>query len=101
MNLYAQLFGIIAMLFLINSYFNTKKKKYLFTQILCNIFFAIQYAILNATTAVLNAFIAIIRSISLHSSLHELALTPQSILQNNEITSSNLTYFCILKLQSL
>ena len=43
MNLYAQLFGILAMLFLINSYFNTKKKKYLFTQILCNVFFGIQY----------------------------------------------------------
>ena len=62
MNIYAQIFGILAMLFLINSYFNTKKKNYLFSQIICNIFFAIQYFILNAMTAVINAFIAIIRS---------------------------------------
>lgn len=63
MNIYAQIFGTIAMLLLIASYFNTQKKEYLFTQILCNIFFAIQYLILNATTAVINTFIAITRSI--------------------------------------
>lgn len=63
MNIYAQIFGILAMVFLINSYFNTKKRKYLFTQILSNIFFGIQYFVLNAPTAVINAIIAIVRSI--------------------------------------
>lgn len=63
MNIYAQIFGIIAILLLINSYLNTKKKNFLFVQILSNIFFGIQYFILNATTAVLNSIIAITKTI--------------------------------------
>ena len=86
MNIYAQIFGILAMVFLINSYFNTKKRKYLFTQILSNIFFGIQYFILNAPTAVINTIIAIIRLIVFYIYTKNTKAIPKKIFYIFEIS---------------
>ena len=59
----AQVFGAGAVTFMFLGYLKTTKKKYLFMQILCNIFFALQFGFLGATSAVGVCVITIFKSL--------------------------------------
>ena len=63
MNLFAQLFGIFGLIFLIVSIQNNRKKVILFFQIFANVFYGIQYFLLNSLSAGLMNLISLIRCI--------------------------------------
>ncbi|MBQ7137277.1 MAG: YgjV family protein [Bacilli bacterium] len=63
MNVVAQLFGFIALTFLMFSIQSNKKLTVLFLQVIANAFFGLQYIILKTFSAVLMNFVAIFRSI--------------------------------------
>lgn len=66
MNILAQIFGVFALLILVISYQQTVRKRFLFLQIFSNIFYALQYFVLNAYTAVITTFITIIELFIFH-----------------------------------
>ena len=66
MNIYAQIFGAIAVILLFLSYLKTTKTKYLFLQVLCNIFFVMQFYCLNAFSAVGICIITIFKSLAFY-----------------------------------
>ena len=59
----AQIIGAFAVAFMVTSYINTKKERYLFFQITCNIFYGLQFFLLNAYSAMGICIITIIKSI--------------------------------------
>ena len=59
----AQIIGAFAVALMIISYLNTKKERYLFFQITCNIFYGLQFFLLNAYSAMGICIITIIKSI--------------------------------------
>ena len=63
MNIIAQVLGIIAITIMFLSYQKKSKKDFLFLQIFMNVFFGLQYTILNAFSAVAQNIISIIKSI--------------------------------------
>lgn len=63
MNILAQVLGITAITIMFLSYQKKSKKDFLFLQIFMNVFFALQYTILNAFSAVAQNIISIIKSI--------------------------------------
>lgn len=62
MNIMAQIFAIIALIFMFFSYQKKSKKDFLFLQIFMNIFFGIQYFLLNAFSALVSNIISIVKS---------------------------------------
>ena len=67
MNIPAQIFGAFAVIIMFLSYLKTTKAKYLFLQILCNIFFAIQFFLVGALSAAGICIITIVKSIIFYS----------------------------------
>ena len=63
MNITAQIIGFFALIFMCLSYQQNNKKDFLFIQILANIFYGIQYFLLNALSALASNIISIIRTI--------------------------------------
>lgn len=66
MNITAQVLGLLAIIGILSSYQQVKKEKYLFVQGVANIFFAVQYLLLNAYSAVGSNLIAILRSFAVY-----------------------------------
>ncbi|MBQ9011036.1 MAG: YgjV family protein, partial [Bacilli bacterium] len=56
------MFGALAVATMFFSYLNTKKDKYLLMQTLCNVFFAIQFYLVNALSAAVVCIITIFKS---------------------------------------
>lgn len=67
MNIYAQIFGLIALILLFISYQQKNKQKFLYIQIFANIFYAIQYFLLFALSAMISSIISIIRTVIFHN----------------------------------
>jgi len=63
MNVLAQVIGIFALFFMCLSYQKNTKKDFLFIQIIANIFYGLQYLVLNALSALILNIVSIIRSI--------------------------------------
>lgn len=63
MNYIAQILGFIALIFIILSYQNTKKEKFLLIQIFANVFFGLQYLTLKAFSAFCSSCISLIRTL--------------------------------------
>ena len=63
MNIYAQVIGFIALSFMCLSYQKNNKKDFLFIQILANIFYGLQYFLLNAISALASNIVSIIKTI--------------------------------------
>lgn len=63
MNIIAQLFGTIAVILMFLSYQRKTKKEFLNIQIFANIFYGLQYFVLNAISALVSNIISIIRTI--------------------------------------
>lgn len=63
MNYIAQILGFIALIFIVLSYQNTKKERFLLIQIFANIFFGLQYLTLKAFSAFCSSVISLIRTI--------------------------------------
>lgn len=62
-NILAQILGFIALIFIVLSYQNTKKEKFLLIQIFANIFFGLQYFTLKAFSALCSSIVSLIRTI--------------------------------------
>ena len=62
MNVLAQVFAIIALIIMFCSYQKKSKKDFLFLQIFMNIFFGLQYFLLNAYSALASNIVSIIRT---------------------------------------
>ena len=62
MYLLAQFFGLIALFLLVYSYQSKKKKRFLFLQLFSNIFYGLQYFLLNAFSAFGTNIIGIFRT---------------------------------------
>jgi len=62
MNITAQLIGFFALFFMCLSYQKNNKKDFLFIQILANVFYGIQYFLLNAIPALASNIISILRT---------------------------------------
>lgn len=71
MNILAQIFGTIALLLLVISYQQVVRKKFLFLQIIANVFYSLQYLVLNAYSAVMTTFITIIELFIFHKDAEE------------------------------
>ena len=71
MNILAQIFGTIALLLLVISYLQVVRKKFLFLQIIANVFYSLQYLVLNAYSAVMTTFITIIELFIFHKDAEE------------------------------
>ena len=67
MNVLAQIFGALALLLLVISYQQVVRKKFLFLQIFANIFYSLQYFVLNAYSAVMTTFITIVELFIFHN----------------------------------
>ena len=63
MNIYAQIVGTVAVVIMFCSYLKTTKAKYLFLQILSNIFYATQFFLLGAFSATGICIITIFKSV--------------------------------------
>jgi len=63
MNSLAHFFGILGLIFLVISIQNNKKKIVLLFQIFANIFYGLQYIVLNSLSAGMMSFISLIRCI--------------------------------------
>lgn len=63
MNLLAQIFGFLALSCIVFSYQQIKRKKFIVIQGISNIFYTIQYILLNAYSAVGSCVISILRTI--------------------------------------
>ena len=63
MNILAQVFGIVAIVIMFFSYQKKSKRDFLFLQIFMNIFYACQYFLLNAFSAVASNIVSIVRTI--------------------------------------
>ena len=61
MNILAQLFGLCALILMFYSYQKDNKKGFLLIQIFANLFYGIQYFLLNAISAMASNIISIIR----------------------------------------
>lgn len=59
----AQLVGVIALVFLVLSYLQTKRTKYLLSQIFANIFFAIQFVMLGGISGASGTLVSVLRTI--------------------------------------
>lgn len=66
-NVYAQIFGAGAVICMFLSYLKTTKKKYLFMQIVCNIFFTIQFFLVGGLSASGVCLITIVKSFAFYS----------------------------------
>ena len=62
MNIYAQIFGTIAVLLMFTSYLKTSKKEYLLYQTLCNVFYTIQYYLVGGISGAGVCIITMIKS---------------------------------------
>ena len=62
MNVLAQVFAIIALIIMFYSYQKKTKKDFLFLQIFMNIFFGLQYFLLNAYSALVSNIVSIMRT---------------------------------------
>ena len=62
MNILAQVFGILALAVMFFSYQKKSKKDFLILQIFMNVFFALQYFVLNAYSALASSITSIVRS---------------------------------------
>lgn len=80
MNLFAQLFGTIAVIIMFLSYLKTTKARYLFLQILCNVFFAIQFFCVSAFSAAGICIITIFKSFAFYKYENENKRIPMSLL---------------------
>lgn len=80
MNYLAQILGFIALIFIVLSYQNTKKEKFLLIQIFANIFFGIQYLTLHAFSAFCSSVISLIRTLIFFKYEKENRKTPVRIL---------------------
>lgn len=58
----AQIFGLIALILLVASYVQKEKTKFLFIQLFSNTCYAIQYLLLNATSALVTNLVNIIKT---------------------------------------
>lgn len=63
MKIIAQFFGLLALLLMFMSYQKNKKKEFLHLQVFANIFFGIQYLLLNAISACFSSFISTIKTV--------------------------------------
>lgn len=63
MNWIAQLFGLLGLSFLMISIQYDNKKTVLFFQMFANVFYSIQYILLNSMSAVLMNLVSLIRSV--------------------------------------
>lgn len=63
MNLLAQLFAVIALVFMYFSYQKKSKKDFLYLQIFMNIFFGLQYFLLRAFSALVSNIVTIIKTV--------------------------------------
>lgn len=63
MNIIAQIFGIVGLIFVFISIQNNNKNKILFFQILANLFYGLQYLFLRALSAALMCFSSLIRCV--------------------------------------
>ena len=63
MNIYAQLIGIIALILMVISYQQKNRKKFLIYQVFANLFYGLQYFILNAFSALCSNIVTIIKTI--------------------------------------
>ena len=63
MNIMAQIFAIIALIIMFFSYQKKSKKDFLFLQIFMNLFFGLQYFLLNAFSALASNIVSIIKSV--------------------------------------
>jgi hypothetical protein len=63
MNVLSQIIGLIAIIAVFISYQQKEKSKFLYIQIFANIFYGIQYGLLNAFSAVAMDLVSILRSI--------------------------------------
>lgn len=80
MSYIAQILGFIALIFIVLSYQNTEKKKFLLIQIFANIFFGLQYLVLSAFSAFCSSIISLIRTIIFFKYEKESKKTPIIIL---------------------
>ena len=80
MNYLAQILGFIALIFIVFSYQNTEKKKFLLIQIFANIFFGLQYLTLKAFSAFSSSVISLIRTLVFFKYEKENKKTPVIIL---------------------
>ena len=62
-NILAQILGFIALIFIVLSYQNTKKEKFLLIQIFANLFFGLQYFALKAFSALCSSIVSLLRTI--------------------------------------
>lgn len=62
MNILAQVFGVLALAVMFFSYQKKSKKDFLVLQIFMNIFFALQYFVLNAYSALTSSITSIVRT---------------------------------------
>lgn len=62
----AQIFGGIALILVVISYFINNKKKFLLLQIIANLFYGLSFAVNSALVAGLNTFISILRVLVLY-----------------------------------
>ena len=60
--IYAQIFGLLGMIFQVSSFFHNEKKKLLIYQIFANILYGFQYLFLNAIGGLVMCVICIIRN---------------------------------------
>ena len=67
MNVLAQVFGSIALFLLVISYQQVIRKKFLFIQIFSNVFYSLQYFVLNAYSAVMTTFVTIVELFIFHN----------------------------------
>ena len=67
MNVLAQVFGSIALFLLVISYQQVIRKKFLFLQIFSNVFYSLQYFVLNAYSAVMTTFVTIVELSIFHN----------------------------------
>ena len=80
MNVLAQIFGIIGLIFLVISIQNNKKKIVLLFQIVSNMFYGLQYIVLNSLSAGMMSFISLIRCIIYYLYNRNNKIIPKNIL---------------------
>lgn len=66
MFLLAQVFGTLGLISMASSYQQKKKKNFLFFQIFSNLFYGLQYLVLNAYTALITCLISMVRTLIYH-----------------------------------
>ena len=67
MNILAQIIGVIALIATVISFQQTKRKKYLFFQVIASLSYALHYLLLNAISAVVTGLISLVKNIVFYS----------------------------------